>query len=207
MRAELTYIEKRGYPVSYVEMGEEPDGAYMMPEDYAALYVQWAKALHKVDPKLKLGGPVFTGVNKESACGPTPGPQFMAGPLPRLPESAWRPRGSCVRVVRALSAGSVRRSTGLTCSASLDSSRRHSTRGGKMEFPRMCPLFNTESNVSWSLTDPMQDIFSALWLADSVGAFLTDAGPGAAYYHSPGATGAIASRVPRLEYVWELRGR
>jgi len=54
--AELAYIEKRGYPVSYVEMGEEPDGAFMLPEDYGALYVQWARALHGVDPKLKLGG-------------------------------------------------------------------------------------------------------------------------------------------------------
>jgi len=44
---------------------------------------------------------------------------------------------------------------------------------------------NTESNVSWSLTDPMQDVFAGLWLADSVGAFLTHAGPGGVYYHSP----------------------
>jgi hypothetical protein len=40
--AELAYIEKRGYPVSYVEMGEEPDGKYTSPEDDAALYLQWA---------------------------------------------------------------------------------------------------------------------------------------------------------------------
>ena len=63
--AEIAYIEKRGYPISYVEMGEEPDGAYMLPEDYAALYVEWATALHKVDPRLKLGGPVFTGENED----------------------------------------------------------------------------------------------------------------------------------------------
>ena len=61
----LTYLEKRGYPISYVEMGEEPDGHFMDPEDYAAFYIQFAKALHKVDPKLKLGGPVFTGSNKD----------------------------------------------------------------------------------------------------------------------------------------------
>ena len=30
---EIAYIEKRGYPISYVEMGEEPDGAFMTPED------------------------------------------------------------------------------------------------------------------------------------------------------------------------------
>src|SRR5579863_405274 len=63
--AELAFIEKRGYSVSYVEMGEEPDGAFMLPEDYAAFYLQWAAALHKVDPKLKLGGPVFTGENED----------------------------------------------------------------------------------------------------------------------------------------------
>ena len=63
--AEIAYIEKRGYPISYVEMGEEADGQYMLPEDYAALYLQWATAIHRVDPALKLGGPSFQGVNKD----------------------------------------------------------------------------------------------------------------------------------------------
>ena len=63
--AQIAYVEKRGYPISYVEMGEEPDGQFMLPEDDAALYLQFAAALHRVDPKLKLGGPVFTGVNDD----------------------------------------------------------------------------------------------------------------------------------------------
>jgi len=29
--AQMTYLKKRGYPVWYVEMGEEPDGQYMQP--------------------------------------------------------------------------------------------------------------------------------------------------------------------------------
>lgn len=63
--AQIGYLEKRGYPISYIEMGEEPDGQYMAPEDYATLYLQWATALHKVDPALKLGGPVFEGVSED----------------------------------------------------------------------------------------------------------------------------------------------
>jgi hypothetical protein len=31
--AQIAYVEKRGYPISYVEMGEEPDGQYFAPED------------------------------------------------------------------------------------------------------------------------------------------------------------------------------
>src|SRR5262249_15720704 len=63
--AQVAYIEKRGYRIGYIEMGEEPDGKHAMPEDYGALYLQWATALHKVDPKLKLGGPIFEGVNED----------------------------------------------------------------------------------------------------------------------------------------------
>lgn len=36
--AEMANLQKRGYPVSYVEMGEAADGQYMLPEDDAALF-------------------------------------------------------------------------------------------------------------------------------------------------------------------------
>src|SRR5262249_33097764 len=63
--AEIQYLKARNYPISYVEMGEEADGQFMVPEDYGALYLQWATALHKLDPTLKLGGPSFSGVTKD----------------------------------------------------------------------------------------------------------------------------------------------
>ena len=63
--AEVRYLRARGYPIARIELGEEPDGQYMLPEDYAAFYVQWSTAIHRFDPSLKLGGPVFSGVNSD----------------------------------------------------------------------------------------------------------------------------------------------
>jgi hypothetical protein len=62
---EVAYIHKRGYPVVGIEIGEECDGKHTMPEDYGALYCQWADAIHKLTPDAKLGGPVFEGVDKD----------------------------------------------------------------------------------------------------------------------------------------------
>jgi hypothetical protein len=58
---EIAYVYKRKYPVSWIEMGEEADGQRVLPEDYAALYIQFAKAIHKLVPKAPLGGPAFEG--------------------------------------------------------------------------------------------------------------------------------------------------
>jgi hypothetical protein len=57
--AEIRFLKQRGYPITRMELGEEPDGQYAAPEDYGTLYAQWASALHRVDPKLALGGPSF----------------------------------------------------------------------------------------------------------------------------------------------------
>jgi hypothetical protein len=53
---EIAFLRKRGIKVTQIEMGEEPDGQNVSPEDYASLYKRWAKAL---DPSLHLGGPAF----------------------------------------------------------------------------------------------------------------------------------------------------
>jgi len=62
---EVAYIHKRGYPVVGIEIGEECDGKHTMPEDYGAIFCQWADAIHKLTPDAQLGGPVFEGVDKD----------------------------------------------------------------------------------------------------------------------------------------------
>ena len=58
---EIAYLYKRKYPISWIEMGEEADGQRILPEDYAALYIQFARAIHKRVPQARLGGPPFEG--------------------------------------------------------------------------------------------------------------------------------------------------
>ena len=53
--AEISYL--RQYPLEGIELGEEPDGQWAPPEDYAALYTGVARRLAALNPRLKLGGP------------------------------------------------------------------------------------------------------------------------------------------------------
>ena len=181
--AEISYIEKRGYPISYVEMGEEPDGHYTTPEDYAALYLQWAAALHKVDPSLKLGGPIFTGVNKDveawaDANGKTSWTARFIDYLKshgRLSDLAFfsfehYPMEPCK----------------IAWSSLYDEANlvTHITQVWREDgVPANIPMFITESNIAWQSEEAYVDIWGALWLADYVGAFLSNGGDAVYFFH------------------------
>jgi hypothetical protein len=55
--AEIKYLLRRNYNLEGIELGEEPDGQWALPEDYAALYTGLARQLAALNPRLKLGGP------------------------------------------------------------------------------------------------------------------------------------------------------
>lgn len=180
--AQIAYLEKRGYPISYIEMGEEPDGQYMGPEDYATLYLQWAKVLHRVDPALKLGGPVFEGVSEDIKFWPDANGNtswftrfldylkahdrlsdlsFMSYEhYPYYDGTCQGPWSNIFKEPEILThIVQVWRDDGL---------------------PPNVPMFNTETNAPGG--DAAVDVFGALWLGETFPAFLT-AGGKASYYH------------------------
>jgi hypothetical protein len=181
--AMVAYLKKRGYPISWVEMDEEADGQYYMPEDYAALYIQFADAIHKVDPTLKLGGPVFQGINQDvSVWADARGDKSWFRRFYEYLKSHNR-QGDLSFVsfeIYPYDACTMKWEDLYRC--------RELTRSTLKSFrddglPSSIPLMNTESNLSGSLSVYMSDIFSALWLVDNIGSFFSEGG--ALYIHSP----------------------
>ena len=181
--AEIAYVEKRGYRIAYIEMGEEPDGKHAMPEDYGALYLQWASAIHKVDPSLKLGGPIFEGVNEDIRVWPdAQGRTSWMGRFVdylkthgRLSDLAFvsfehYPFHPCDITWKTL--------------YSEPQLMKHILQVWRNDgVPKDVPLMVTESHLAAQLTGPMSTIFAGLWLADNVGSFFE--GGGALFAHSP----------------------
>jgi hypothetical protein len=181
--AEIQYLKNRKYPISYVEMGEEPDGHYMLPEDYAALYLQFAAALHKVDPTLKLGGPIFTGQNKDvEVWADGQGRTSWTGRFIDYLKAHNRLADLAFFSFEHYPYDPCRYQWGsLYDEPALVSNILQVWRDDGV--PANIPMFITESNISSSASEASVDIFGALWLADYVGAFLSAGGDGIYYFH------------------------
>ena len=179
--AQMTYIKKRRYPVSYIEMGEEPDGQYMLPEDYATLYLQFATALHKVDPAFKLGGPVFQGVTEDIRVWPdAQGRTSWLGRFLDYLKSHQR-QGD-------LAFMSFEHYPYDGCNTPWENLYQepelitHIMNVWREDgLPPGLPLLDTETNAHGG--EASVDIFGALWLADSFAGFLSAGGQSTHYYH------------------------
>jgi hypothetical protein len=179
--AQMAYIKARGYPVSYIEMGEEPDGQYMQPEDYATLYLQFAAALHRVDANFKLGGPVFEGVTEDIKVWPDA--QGRTSWLSRFLDYL-KTHGR----LQDLAFMSFEHYPYDGCETPWENLYQepelitHIMKVWRDDgLPPGIPLLDTETNDHGG--EAAVDIFGALWLADSFGGFLTAGGQSTHYYH------------------------
>ncbi|MGO8732754.1 MAG: discoidin domain-containing protein [Terriglobia bacterium] len=181
--AEIAYLYKRHYPISWIEMGEEADGQHMLPEDYGALYLQFAAAIHRLVPEAKLGGPAFEGTTEDVEVWPDAAGKvswlgrfldylkahgrlndftffsFEHYPLmDRRADLSWNDLylepGFVSHIVQ------VWKDNGL---------------------PPNVPFFMTEGNMTGDGERP--DVMSGLWLADYVGSMMTEGASGTFYFH------------------------
>ncbi|MGB6331229.1 MAG: discoidin domain-containing protein, partial [Candidatus Sulfotelmatobacter sp.] len=194
--AEIAYLKARGYPISYVEMGEEADGQYMLPEDYAALYLQWATAIHRVDPALKLGGPSFQGVNKDIEVWPDAnGKVSWTGRFLDYLKQHGRMKDLAFFSFEHYPYDPCRIPWGMLYD-------EPELVGHIMQVwhedgvPADMPMFITEGNLSSGASETFQDIFAGIWLADYIGSFLNSGGNGVYFFHylplqmEPGCNGS-----------------
>jgi hypothetical protein len=186
---EIAYLDKQHYPISRIEMGEEPDGQRMLPEDYGALYIQFATAIHRLVPNAKLGGPSFEGRLDDVEVWPDANgnASFLSRLLHYLkahgrlndftffpfehypPNTSWddlyREPGLVSHIVQ------VWEDDGL---------------------PSNIPFFMTEGNIE--NYEKSADFKQALWLADYVGSVMTAGASGTFYFHyipTPGHPGPL----------------
>ncbi|HEY3637403.1 MAG TPA: discoidin domain-containing protein [Rhizomicrobium sp.] len=183
--AEIRYLETQGYAIARVEMGEEPDGQFVTPEDDAALYAQFAVALHAVDPKLQLGGPVFEDNSSDVKAwrnaqysGTSWTKRFIAylaahnhlGDLSFFSFEHY-PFGTC---------DNGKEEANLLREPDIVSNIVSVWR--RDNLPAGLPMFITETNYSASETDAAQQVAGALWYAEMMGSLLSTGANGAFYY-------------------------
>jgi len=181
--AEIAYLKGRNYPIAYIEMGEEMDGQYLSPEDYGALYIQWATALHRLDPTLKLGGPGLGGGLEDLETWPAA--NGKASWVTRFIDYL-KQHGH----MRDLAFFSFEHYPYDGCripwSSLYDETQlvSHIMQVWRDDgVPANIPMFITESNLSSAASETSMDLFSGLWLADYIGSFLTAGGNGVYYFH------------------------
>jgi len=181
--AQIAYIKTRGYAISYIEMGEEADGQHMLPEDYGALYIQFAAAIHRVDPALKLGGPSFEGVIEDVQTWPdSDGRVSWLGRFFDYLRKHDR--------IREFAFLSFEHYPYESCNTSWNDLYRepghiaHIIQTYRDDgLPANTPIFVTEVNLGASVSEAFVDIMGGLWWADYTGALFANGGTGNYFFH------------------------
>jgi len=186
---EIAYLNNQHYPISHIEMGEEPDGQHMLPEDYGALYLQFAAAIHRLVPDAKLGGPSFEGTLGDVEVWPDANGQ--ASFLGRF--LAFLKAHSRLNDFTFFSFEHYPPSASWNDLYLEPSFASHIVQVWKDDgLPPDIPFFMTEGNMENYGATP--DIKKGLWLADYVGSMMTAGASGTFYFHyipTPGRPGPL----------------
>jgi F5/8 type C domain len=190
--AEIAYLYRRRYPISWIEMGEEADGQHMLPEDYGALYIQFATAIHKLVPEAKLGGPAFEGTFGDVEVWPDAMGRvsWLARFLDYLDAHGHSNDFTFFSFEHYpfMEKNNIASWNDLYQEPTLV---HHVVQAWKDNgLPSNLPFFMTEGNMGGG-SGP-RDVKSALWLADYVGAMMSEGASGTFYFHympTPGRLG------------------
>ncbi len=178
--AEVQYLTQRHYPIQGVELGEEPDGAWVTPEDEAALYVQWATAIHKACPLAKLGGPVTSYNGVQTWADSSGNTDFLKRFYAYLVSHGAANLLNFVSMEHypfyqaALDWTLVPQEP-----AEVQSIFDWVSKAG---IPKSTPVIISEYNLSAAPDQPIVDVLGALWHAVFVGEFFKRGGSAAYYY-------------------------
>lgn len=180
---EIAYLYKRKYPISWIEMGEEADGQRVLPEDDATLYLQFAKAIHKLVPKAPLGGPAFEGTpaDVDSWADPNGRVSFLGRFVDYL-KARDRLQDFTFFSFEHYPCMGTRLCGEWTSLYREPAWINHVIQAWKDNgLPPNTPFFMTEGN-DLGEGNP-GTVKSGLWLADYIGSFMTAGGSGTYYFH------------------------
>ncbi len=203
--AEIAYLYKRHYPISWIEMGEEADGQHMLPEDYGALYLQFATAVHKLVPEAPLGGPAFEGTFGDVEVWPDAnGKVSWLGRFLDYLKAHGRMSDFTFFSFEHYPFQDRRGKTSWSDLYLEPGFVSHVIQAWKDNgLPPNIPFFMTEGNMGGG-SGP-EDVKSGLWLADYVGSMMTAGAGGTYYFHympSPGGRAGFLS----LDLDYHVKG-
>ena len=196
---EIAYLYQRKYPISWIEMGEEADGQRVLPEDYATLYIQFAKAIHKLVPNAPLGGPAFEGTPGDvDSWADANGRVSFLGRFVDYLKARGRLRDFAFFSFEHYPCMGNRRCAEWSSLYWEPAFVHHVIQAWKDNgLPPNIPFFMTEGN-DLGEGNP-GTVKSALWLADYVGSMLTEGAAGTYYFHyipNPGRGGGGGGFLP-----------
>ncbi len=193
--AELSYLKARGYRLAGVELGEEPDGQEIDPEDYAALYIQWATAIRKRFPRLLIGGPVLSSIDAQA-------PDAFDGVTDWLPRFiGYLHRNHALKLLDFVSTEHYPFNGGIVTPQTVAQEPAQMSRLFHIVkaagVPSHVPVFITETNMSAGTANTSGHI-GARWVADAIGSFLSYSNAGHFYFYEFDPFGL----GPAAQLVW-----